>query len=191
MPAFESISLIQDPIEAPTQLLATDTKYPCTGFCYLSATDRNLLVEMYFERDSQGYYQYISYLINQAGIRKQNNPEIPEEGEYIDAPTIMADFPDLVATIEFTEMGVVGGEEKEIEINNICMLLLTSPISGPIFVNRSNESILFVRLDKDTFFVIDSHQPVHGVLSLLDVVKYITRDGQIRGFVQIGIQKDP
>lgn len=185
MSYLETKNLLQDTISTPIQSHVSQIKYPCTGFCYMAVQKRDHLLALYQQKSST-YSDEIKDLILQACERKKNNPNIDQQGEYINQPTVYEDF-DIAHFMQFSEMGIATDEDLEIVINNICIMLLDVQIGNFAIVNRSMETFLMMKIEDDKFLIIDSHQPIHGVVDLSGVCKYITRHDKVKGNIQIGI----
>jgi len=192
---FQSIDLIEDCISTPIQSVASNVKYPCTGFCYMAIENKSLLIN-YFKRslystyDNRNYHDLIHELITKAGRRKGNNNKINHEGEFINQATILEDFPDIYNNTDYKEYGISTNDPLSVEIfeNNMFMDLIQIPIDEYIIVNRSNETFLLLKIDSEKFLVVDSHQPRHGTLDIYNAIKYITRNGKT-SYVQVGLFK--
>jgi len=180
---LESIDLLQNRIHAPLQAFASDVKYPCTGFCYMVAQNRHLLIDLYNDKSSE-YYNFILNLLKLASDRKKNNPNIDIKGEYINCETTKQDFPEIYKSMTFTEVGSPDEESFAIAQNNLYMLLLDT--SDYMMVTRSDETFIMLRIDFELVLVVDSHQAFHGTLSLEKATHYILKNGTYRGLSQIG-----
>ena len=187
---MESKDLLENRVHTPVQAFSTPIKYPCTGFCYLVAKNKEKIVELYYRRNPDGkckeYHNYILELIKQAGERKKNNPNIHERGEYIDQETVKNDFTDIYNNLTFTEVGSPDEESFAIAQNNLYMLLMDTKIGGYMMVTRSHETFIMLKLDLETMLVVDSHQAFHGTLNLEKATQYILKNGIYRGLSQIG-----
>ena len=187
MATFECIYLLNNTVDTPIQSDVSTIKYPCTGFCYMVINNKEKIVSKYLVGKQKDYYELIKSLIENACDRKKLNKNISEEGEYIDEITVKNDFTTITNKIYYKESCIV----SDIDMDNFCYdlseMLLTVPILGCMIVNRSSETILFIKIDNDTFLTIDSHQSKHGTVNYEDAIKYITRGGLSRGVIQTGI----
>jgi len=179
----ESKDLLQNRIHTPLQAFASDVKYPCTGFCYMVAQNRHLLIDLYHDKSTE-YYNFILNLLKLASDRKKNNPQIDKRGEYINCETTKNDFPEIYESMTFTEIGSPDEESFAIAQNNLYLLLLDT--SDYMMVTRSDETFIMLKLDFELVLVVDSHQPCHGTLSLEKATHYILKNGTYRGLSQIG-----
>jgi hypothetical protein len=185
---FEPEYLLSNTVDTPTQRDVSPTKYPCTGFCYNILMNKEVVVSKYMSNKTTDYYNLIETCIKRAGFRKLQNSKINEEGEFIDEETIKTDFPQIVNKTNYSEVCLITDLEMENFSNDffVTLLSVSSPL-GAIIVNRSNETILFIRLSEDSFLLVDSHQSKHGRLNSCDVIRYITKNGVTKGVIQIGI----
>lgn len=184
---FESVYLLDNTISTPTQADVSETKYPCTGFCYKAVEQIDILVSLYTDKQETTYSDIIRNMIYEAGVRKSSNNAIPQDGEFIDEDTIKNDFPEIFNRTTFKDYPLATEQDMDIFTNQIHEIILTKDIMTCIFVNRSSETILFVKIADDRLLVIDSHQPKHGTVSSDYAVRYITRNEQSKGNIQIGI----
>ena len=185
---LESKDLLEDTIATPTQSEVSPVKSPCTGFCYLVAQNKHNIVSLYSKcvrTNDNDYYNYVKELIIIAGNRKKNNPLIHEDGEYLDSYTIKKDYPDIFPFMTFAEIGCPDEESFYIAQNNLFMQLLV--IDGFVIVNRSLETFIMIRINSLSYLIIDSHQPIHGQVSIEKATHYVLKNGSYRGLVQLCI----
>jgi hypothetical protein len=187
MATTESVDLLSNPINTPIQSDVSSTKYPCTGFCYLVMENKEMIVSNYLCGLNKKYYELIKNLIIKAGDRKKNNQAIKEDGEYIDEQTIKSDFSEIVKKIQYQDENIVSNMAMENFSNNMYITLLNIPILGCLIINRSNETILLIKINNLNYLVIDSHQSKHGIVDHINAIKYITRNGLSMGVIQVGI----
>ena len=98
---FETSSLLVNTIPTQPQATATNVKYPCTGFCYMIIQNKEKILDMYLNKKVVDYGHFISNLIREAGDRKKNNPNISEEGEFLNQQTVTNDFGNITEKMEF------------------------------------------------------------------------------------------
>lgn len=187
MSYLETKDLLQRTLPVTPQVHVTKTKYPCTGFCYLAIRHRDVLCELYRAQCGEEYHEFIKDLIREAGERKEMDPQIDARGEYINADTVIRDFGEITGVTQFSECAVESEETLEIVINDLSLKLLEVQIGSWILVNRSQEAFVIFKLDNDVYLVVDSHQTVHGTVDFMRLCQYITRNGQLRGSVQLGV----
>ena len=187
MATFECIYLLDNTIETPIQSDVSPIKYPCTGFCYMVISNKEKLVSKYLTQKHNDYYNLIKSLIENAGNRKKNNPNINEDGEYIDELTIKNDFLTITNKIHYKEICIVTDNDMDIFCDDLSEQLISIPVLGAFIVNRSNETILFIKIDHDTFLTVDSHLSKHGTVNYDNTIKYITRGGVSKGVIQTGL----
>jgi len=187
---METRDLLEDRVYTPVQAFSTDVKYPCTGFCFIVFRNKDKILDLYHKKDSEGnckeYHDYILELIIAAGERKRNNPDIHERGEYINQETIKADFPEIYNRLTFKEVGTPTKESFAIAQNELYMMLMDTEMGGCMFVTRSHETFVMIKIDFERFLVVDSHQAFHGTLSLEKGTHYILKNGIYKGLTQIG-----
>jgi len=183
---FESKSLLTDTISTPIQKNVTDVKFPCTGFCYMAIRVLDQIVGYYLMHNVVDYKDLITQLILMAGERKRDDKTIDEDGEFLNGPTVERDFGELVHGMTFQELSITTDDDYEITINTLYAILFDIQINTYVLINRSHESFLMIKIGTSEFLIIDSHQDIHGVVSLENATKYITRDQYYKGFIQIG-----
>lgn len=187
MSTFETATLLQDGINVPPQHETTDVKFPCTGFVYLVLQNLEHVVQTFQSNDKLGYYNLIKNLILQAADRKKTNSSIPFDGEFINHQTVQQDFSEIYQQTEYSELGITTELDYEILLNNVFMKMLELPVNRWIIVNRSHETFVMIKVDGETYLIVDSHKTKHATVNTEDAIKYITRNGTYRGFVQLGI----
>jgi len=188
MSYFETKSLLQNTLQTPIQADVSQTKYPCTGFCYMVVKNIDKILDLYDNKKSDEYYEFIKNLILQAGERKKNNSQIPFDGEYINADTVKNDFSDVYQKLEYKELGsVVDGEYDDLIINNIAILLFNINQKGFIIVNRSSETFVAIKKSDEYFLIVDSHQNINGEVDFIGLCNYITKKNDYQGIIQLGI----
>jgi hypothetical protein len=187
---LESRDLLENRVYTPVQAFSTDVKYPCTGFCYSVAQHKDTIIELYQKRSLDGncpeYKEFILDLIVAAGERKRNNQKIHDRGEYINQESVRDDFPDIYNQLVFKEVGTPTEESFAIAQNELYMMLMDVVIGGYMFVTRSHETFIMIKIDFDQFLVVDSHQAFHGTLSLEKGTHYILKNGTYKGLTQVG-----
>ena len=183
----ELVNLLNDTIVTPHQLIIKDVKYPCTGFCYMVAANRQQIKTLFNLKDKKGYYDLILKLLNNAGERKRNNKNIDEDGEYINHDTVKKDFGDLFNNMMFSEMACPDEENYNITINNLFLFLVEMSLDGFMIVTRSKETFIIIKLSNNKFLIVDSHQTIHGSCGLEGVTRYVLKDGKYKNLIQIGL----
>lgn len=185
---IESKDLLENRVATPIQSFATDVKYPCTGFCYMVAKNKDKIIDLYNNRQSnpKQYYDYILQLIKLSGERKRNNPKINVKGEYIKCDTVLNDFGDIYKEMTFLEVGSPDDESFAIAQNNLYMILMDVEIGGYMMVTRSDETFIMLKLDFENLLIVDSHQPIHGTVNIEKATQYVLKSGIYRGLTQIG-----
>lgn len=166
----ETISLLTNTIYVTPQAFATDIKFPCTGFCYMILDHLDDVIHLYRTRNIDGYQQLIFNTILAAAKRKQDNPYINDDGEYLDRDTIVADFKHIVDTLTFKEFNTVNEESLAFAQNTIFLELIDMSILKYIMVIRSHETFIMIKLDSNSFLVIDSHKTKHGTVTIATCV---------------------
>ncbi len=176
------------PQDTPHQMDVTDVKFPCTGFCYMIASEIPKLLMRFLS--GYGYFDFIQEIIVKAGERKKNNNDIPYDGEYIDADTIKQDFPNIINKMNFMELDIVDTLTLENSTNELYMYFMELNIGNYMIITRSQETIMFVKIGTTDILVVDSHKTKHGILTIEDCVRYVTRNGDCKGIISIGYQYD-
>ncbi len=185
--AMDTIDLLTKTVDTPIQATTTDTKYPCTGFCYYAIQNKDKIYSLYFNGEKEKYYDLIERLIVDAGNRKRDNKNIPEEGEYIDQDTVKSDFDEIVKDMKFYEFGKVDdGEYNDLVINNVAIHLYDIKKYTPVIVNRSLETFLLIQVFEDQYIVVDSHKSKHGLVDTFGALNYITKYNNYQGTIQLG-----
>jgi hypothetical protein len=183
---METVDLLKDYINTPIQSNISKTKYPCTGFCYYVIRNKDKLLELFLTKKKEEYYNFISNLIREAGLRKNENKKISFDGEFINQETIQTDFPDIFQTIIFKEFGIFTEDDMKIFINDFYLDVLDIPIKDCIVVNRSLETFIAIKLEENCFMIIDSHQNKHGLVGSDEFIDYITKFKKYKGNIQLG-----
>lgn len=182
----ETKDLLQHRFPTTPQHEVTLVKFPCTGFCYMAIQEMDRIILMIQNELKTEYHAFISELIQKAGERKNNDPNIDPDGEFINAPTVFRDFELIANVTQYKEVAVIE-DNLEIEINNLSLDLLEINVGGWILVNRSSETFVAFKMDIDRFWIIDSHQPFHGEVDLERMCAYVMRNGQLRSSLQLGL----
>jgi hypothetical protein len=86
-----------------TQYDIIDNKNMCTSIAYYVALNLDKLVNYYNNNEFDSYRILYSEIINMGSERKLKNSAINYDGEYIDANTILNDFPEIYDKIIFNE----------------------------------------------------------------------------------------
>lgn len=187
---IECRDLLENRVYTPVQAFSTDVKYPCTGFCFSIAQNKETVLELYHKRDDNGqckeYQDFILNLIVAAGERKRDNPNIDKSGEYINQETTKDDFPEVFNKLTFREVGTPTEESFEIAQNELYMMLMDTQLGEYMIVTRSHETFIMIKIDFEKFLVVDSHQAFHGTVSIEKATHYILKNGTYRGLTQIG-----
>lgn len=185
---MDTIDLLINSVKVPIQATTTDTKYPCTGFSYLVIKNKDKLCNLYIEGKEDEYYEFIKKLIIEAGNRKRDNKNIPENGEYIDQDTVKADFREIYDKLQFYELATVNdGIYGNIIINQIATYLFEIDIGEYIIINRSHETFVLLKISDDMYLVIDSHKSKHGLVTFENALNYITKNNKYEGTIQLAI----
>ena len=186
MSTFETKDLLQDTISTTPQAFATKVKAPCTGFCYMVIENKDTVIDLYLNKKTKEYGDFILGLIIAAADRKENNEDIHVRGEYINQETVLKDFSDIMSNMKFQEFNTVDPQGSEYATNTLFLLILDLPIHGFVMITRSQETFLLIKLSNDKLLVVDSHKSGHGTVNLENAIKYITRDKLYKGLIQIG-----
>jgi len=185
----ETRNLLKNTIPASPQSLVTSIKYPCVGFCYMAINNIDKLVDLYNAKNNIEYNYLIVDLIKSAAERKKTNINIHQDGEYIDQDSVSCDFKNIVDKLEFCEMNTLNANSLLYTKNHIYLTFIEMDYKDYLIVNRSSETFLIIKLDLDSFLIVDSHKDIHGTVNLDDAIQYITRYDIYKGLIQLGYIK--
>jgi len=153
---------------------------PCTGISYYALTNIKTLIDLFNSEKETEYYQLYESLIKSGINRKNSNPNIPKEGEYLDENTIKKDFKEIFDKISFSYC---------YDNNDLIDFIKNLDNNSTCIVSRGSATFVFVKFNSEEYLVIDSHNMYHGILSFKNLIKYINFDNLIIGNVEVGFFK--
>lgn len=177
--------LLENVVETIPQWEVTKVMSPCTGFCYYVIKNSEEIKKIFLSGNKEEYKNYLIKLIQQAAKRKSNNKNINLEGEHIDQLTIKEDFWNLTVCMEFIQKDIVDSQDLEKAKNEIYMELIS--MKNYLLVTRSQETFLLIKLEDDKYLAVDSHRRLNGTVNTENAIKYITKFGNYKGNISLGI----
>lgn len=81
---------------------------PCTSIAFNIVQHKDKIIELYLNNNADNaYFNEIRAVIKKAANRKQSNPEIKREGEYLNEHTIQKDFENIWMNSQYQEYQVI------------------------------------------------------------------------------------
>lgn len=173
-----------------TQFEIKDNENMCCGISYFAIMNRSNLLRYYFSNDFEKYRLMFERIMMAGSVRKLNNPKIKYEGEFINEKTIEEDFPEIFFNMDYKEFGIGNiFEDSNSNIEAITKIFTSAKYYEPIIICKDAYVFIFIKLDSNSYLLMDSHIPIHGKLNLSNVIMWITFGGNYNGIVTVGYFK--
>lgn len=182
---------IENMIKMPTQFQIQKNKNFCCGIGYNVIKFKKYLITKYLLGDRENYTKCFEYIMKISCDRKSSNLNINDDGEYIDEKTVQEDFADIYNNMDYSEF-LIGNfsEDNEKNIKRIYEIISNLSVTQPVIICRNSEIFTIIRITTEYFLLIDSHIPLHGLISNQNILKHLLHGGNFNGIITLGYYKN-
>ena len=185
------MSYTKNMIRMPTQFQIQKNKNFCCGIGYNVIKFKKYLITKYLLEEYENYTKCFEHIMKISCDRKSSNPYINDEGEFIDEKTIQEDFADIYNNMEYSEF-LIGEfcEDNEKNIKKIYEIITNLSVTQPVIICRNVEIFTIIRITHEYFLLVDSHIPLHGLISNQNILKHLFYGGNFNGIITLGYYKN-